>query len=262
MQIWARTLSVFLLLLCSEPPRSNAQQNPCDNALRPAKGTLSTYKLRGDRCEGLYEKDYGTESIGLLSLTIGELPFPLHDGMKLEVTVPGHTGTAQVQAVTQQADIGYQMDAFIESGSRLGWPVDEVLMKESLGSTKLGIYAWTQAPNHAWIQTWTQNPKNPVYLPVRVAVAGVRVKPTSTIQLVVRPSTDVQSIKWRWGMATGSSCQLGSWQDRTGGPVDAAQSASIDLPQIAGVHCLEVQAQRSDSKWTKPIKLLLDIAQP
>src|SRR5208282_3308182 len=98
-----------------------AQTNPCE-PLRPLKGSAQQYKSRGNRCEGLYEADYGTKALALISFTVNALEYPLKAGTTLEVTVPSQSETVRVRAIAKPPNVAYEMDALLSPGSTLVWP--------------------------------------------------------------------------------------------------------------------------------------------
>lgn len=238
----------LLILLVVGAAFADAQVN-CEQ-LRPVVGSPSQYKNRGNRCEGLYEADYGAKSLGLVSLTLGVIAFPLRRGTKLELTVPGQSRSVHVRAVAKPANVAYEMDAVLAAGSTLTWPVDDVLLPEGLNAKQVGVFAWGNENNHQ------------VFLPVRVAVSGAEPSPISSTVLTIRPSFDVQVVKWRLASATNGVCEgPGPWRDAAQEHVDAGQTLNITLPQAAGPRCLDVAAQGSDSQWV-PISLRLDVPRP
>jgi hypothetical protein len=65
----------FIMLLCvaylwqAASGRPLAAESPCDPELRPPLDDLYSYRLRGDRCEGIYIKDVAGKNLDLVSLT-------------------------------------------------------------------------------------------------------------------------------------------------------------------------------------------------
>src|SRR5258708_1790738 len=137
----------MLMLLVMGVAFADAQINSCE-PLRPVAGSRSQYKKRGNRCEGLYEADYGAKSLALVSLSFGAIVFPLRAGTKLELTVPGQSRTVHVRAVCKPANVAYEMDAVLAAGSTLTWPVDDVLLPEGLNAKQVGVFAWMDENNH------------------------------------------------------------------------------------------------------------------
>lgn len=225
---------------------SYAQDHPCE-PLKPVTGSALQYKIRGTRCEGLYEADYGSRSLALVSFTFGPLVFPLQDGTKLEVTSPAQDAAVHVRAVPKPPNIPYEMDATLPAGSSLEWPVNDVLLPEGLNAKQLGVFGWKGDIAHQ------------VFVPLRVTVAGKASSGNSGLVLAIRASFDVQALKWRLASLTNQVCQIpGAWRDATEGPVDAGLPVNILLPNRVGQHCLDLAAQGSDSQWV-PLSLRLDI---
>lgn len=225
-----------------------AQTNPCE-PLRPLKGSAQQYKNRGNRCEGLYEADYGTKALSLVSFTIGALEYPLQTGTTLELTVPGQREVVRVRAVAKPPNIAYEMDALISPGSTLFWPVNDVLLQENLGAKEIGVYAWKEKSNRQ------------VFAPVRIVPSGSAHSDGRTV-LSLRPSFDVQIMKWRWAEPNGELCKAaGKWADFAQVPVDAGQVLSISLPTEVNLGCIDVAARGSGADWVT-ISLRVEMPRP
>jgi hypothetical protein len=226
-----------------------AQTNPCE-PLRPLKGSAQQYKNRGNRCEGLYQADYGTKALSLISFTIGALEYPLQTGTTLELTVPSQSETVRVRAIAKPPNVAYEMDALLSSGSTLVWPVSDVLLPENLGAKQIGVFAWKEKSNRQ------------VFAPVRIIPRGSAHSDGGTVLLSLRPSFDVQVMKWRWAEPNGELCKAaGKWADVAQVPVDAGQVVSISLPPAKNLGCIDVAARGSGADWVT-ISLRVEMPRP
>jgi hypothetical protein len=122
-----------------------------------------------------------------------------------------------------------------------------VLLPEQLDASQIGIFAWETRDGQ---QT---------FLPVRVSILGHSSTNSDDVSITIRPSFDVQIMRWRWAPLNGPNCAAaGTWQDAVTYPVDAGQSVRIQLPKDTGIKCLSVTAQGSDSTWkTQPLRIAL-----
>ena len=201
---------------------AHGQSQPCE-PLKPLSGSTLQYKMRDNRCEGLYEADYGAKALALISFTLGEVTYPLKSGIKLAVTAPGQKGTVHVRAVPKPSNIAYEMDALVDAPSTLIWPVDDVLLPENLNAKQIGIYAWKE------------NGPTKVFVPVRVGMSGSATPQNNNVVLSIRPSFDTQVLKWRWARLANGECDVpGKWNDLGQAPVDAGQTVNINLTQVTG----------------------------
>ena len=128
----------------------------CD-PLPPPESGRPAYQARGNRCEGFYLEGYGAQSIELVSLTLGPIVFPLQTGLTLSVSAPGSSGSLHIRAVPKPPRMAYRMDAVLDPGAVLTWPVNDVLLPENISANRIGVFAWKESG-----QTKT-------YVPVRVS---------------------------------------------------------------------------------------------
>jgi hypothetical protein len=205
--------------------------------LEPLPGSSSQYKDRGNRCEGLYVANFGAKSLALVSFTLGVIKYPLQQGATLRVAPANSNDTVHVRAVAKPPNVAYEMDAILQPGSWLDWPVNDVLLPEGLNDKKIGVYGWKQDRGHQ------------VFVPIRVLVSGSPPASSSSPLLTLRPSFDVQVLKWRSAVGGDTCGTPGSWRDGLTAPVDAGQTLDIPLEQLRGPVCLDIAAQGSDSEW-------------
>ena len=223
-----------------------AQITPCIHL--PTDHSSFEYKERGNRCEGLYVANVGAKSLELVSLTQGPLAYELKPGVVLRVSVPFATGRVHVRAVSKIPRTYYQMDALLQEGFSLDWPVNDVLLPEKLDSDRIGVFAWVGEDD------------NKTILPVHVTVVGAQpFKPKKTY-LSVRPTFDVEKIEWRFAPMNAGHCLVfGSWKHALRDQALGGQPVDIALDGLAGHVCLEVAAEaESSNDWTTlPLRLEL-----
>jgi len=224
---------------------SRAQDAKC-KGLPPLQDSQSGYQKRGDRCEGLYVANVGAHSLTAMSFSLGKIRFELNPSVRLQVSAPGQTQPVNIRAVAIPPKTYYRMDALLPAGASMVWPVRDVLLRENLSDSRIGIFAW-KGPESA-----------KTLIPVRVVPQGAEMKPAAP-SLTIEASFDAQKVKWRWAPARDDGClAFGPWQNAIQHPVTASWPIAIDLAQLpAGVHCLETAAQ-SGTTW-ETLKLRLEI---
>lgn len=124
-----------------------AQDSVCEpDLLTRAEGPLG-YRLRGDRCEGLYARPVAGTSLYVISLTEYFEDFdplaaePLH----VAWSAPD-TGQLRLRAEGTERLLYYRMDAVSPPGSsQFEWPTG-VLGAQRITRDSLGIVAWTNLP--------------------------------------------------------------------------------------------------------------------
>ena len=212
---------------------ASAQIPRCD-PLPPPESGQPVYKARGNRCEGFYLAAYGAQSIELVSFTLGPIAFPLQSGVSLGVSTPGSSGIVHVRAVPKPPRMSYRMDATLAPGSVLDWPVNDVLLPESISASRIGVFGWKDDENGR------------IYIPVQVGVFrnGAAAATGGSVVLTIRLSLDAELVKWRSAALVRGSCSVFSeWKDATNHGSDAGQPVDIALAGMEGTNCIEVAAK-------------------
>jgi len=226
---------------------AHAQELQC-KGLPPLQGSQVGYQKRGDRCEGLYVANVGAHSLAATSFSLGKIHYELSSSARLEVSAPGQTQPVNVRAVAIPPKTYYRMDAVLHAGESMVWPVRDVLLRESLTDTRIGIFAW-KGPED-----------NKTLVPVRVVSQGTAVTAARPF-LTVQATFDAQQVKWRSAPAPKGVCLLfGSWQNAIQSPVTASWPVAINLSELpAGPHCIEAAAQSGGSTSWETLKLRVEI---
>ena len=199
------------------------------------------YRLRGNRCEGMYVSKVSAPSLDLISLTLGKIEF--RRGATLVVSVPGYGRPVHVQGIATPANTFYRMDADSDqTGVVTGWAVDDVLGPQQIDATRLAVLAWVAEDRSAEFRR---------FVPARITSAAPATD--NTIWLKVRVSVAVASLRWRWSPASESAgnwvCERRDWQtkDKRNSGLSAYEAAEIQLPDLHGKVCLDVAALPDDS---------------
>lgn len=234
-------LVVFVLSCYSQLPNCAS--------LEPIPASPMQYKDRGNRCEGFYVADVGAPSIDVVALTFGSLKYDLNKDAKLFLFTPPGVGHVHVRAMALPLRTYYRMDAELDPGKVLEWPIGDVLRPSNLTSDRIGIMAWRSIGDEK------------VLIPL-FSSSSVSSSATSSlpVNLIIRPSFDVEAIKWRAGPFVNGSCaQLGVWKDAPRTEALAGQPVGIKLAGLAGQICVEIAARAKNREdWaTLPLKLQL-----
>ena len=219
------------------------QGTKCD-ALHPSPDSSYQYKDRGNRCEGFYVADVGANDLELVSFELGIIPAQLKTGEVLKVSVPGQSQAVHVRAVAIPTRTYYRMDALLQPGATLTWPVDDVLLPEHLNPQRLGVFAWKG------------DAANKIFVPVRLESSAAAASQAAVAFLTVRPSFDVVKIKWRSAPIVEQRCgaATGAWRDPSNlsnSQVLAGQPVKLSLAGLKGEYCISVRAEaESSNDWS------------
>lgn len=140
----APVLAAALLATISASGAATAQE-PCDPYLKSRPTDPVGYRLRGDRCEGIYVAEVGGASLEVASLTLGS---PARDPVVADSLLlrwePPQPARVWVQAKGLKPRLYYRMDASRPpDASSYRWPTD-LLRRLGLALSEFGIVAWTK----------------------------------------------------------------------------------------------------------------------
>ncbi|MEK6374773.1 MAG: hypothetical protein AABO58_19005 [Acidobacteriota bacterium] len=225
----------------------DAQEVKCE-PLMALEGSKTGYQKRSNRCEGLYVSNVSGRSLAAISFTLGSVRYELRASTHLQVSAPGQQSAVNVRAVAIPPKTYYRMDALLSPGSTMSWPVSDVLLPESLGDSRIGVFGWKGSE------------ESKTLIPLRVVANGVPTKSASPL-LTVQANFDAQQLKWRWAPAHEKQCgTFGAWQDAISQPVTASWPVRIDLSALpTGRHCVETAAQSGNSTAWAILKLRVEI---
>jgi hypothetical protein len=118
-------LALLIAAAWSFPAALGGAEGPCDPYLRPQSDDPNGYRLRGDRCEGVYIKE--VSAAGVLTVVSFTESFALYDlssgkDLLLEWPAVGE-GPVHLRAYSLRRRLYYRMDTIRPSGSRsYEWP--------------------------------------------------------------------------------------------------------------------------------------------
>ena len=157
-------LLFVLLLLANSSEPTFAQGNHCDPGLHQT-GDSYGYRLRGDRCEGVYIREVGGTMLQVVSLTESVEDFnpAANKNLLVQWMAPGITNI-RLRAYGLRHRLYYRMDSFRPAGSTSYEWSPSLLAALGLKKHELGLVAWVPQP--------IDNKTRDVYLPVRLTQQG------------------------------------------------------------------------------------------
>ncbi len=187
--MWLKSCSILLpillkVLLCfasfAEP--TFAQETHCDPGLRQT-GDSYGYRLRGDRCEGIYISEVGGTILQVVSLTesVEDFDPATNKDLLLQWTAPGNAGP-RLRAYGLRHRLYYRMDSLRPAGSTsYAWPPN-LLASFNLKKHELGLVAWVSQP--------VGNINRDVYLPISLTQQASTHR-SKAYQLVLLPGVEL-----------------------------------------------------------------------
>jgi len=228
---------VGLLLLIANLSRPTSAQGHCDPNLQQTGSDPNGYRLRGDRCEGIYIREVGgTTVVASLTEYVEDFNPEASRSLRVEWTAPGN-GNVRLRAYSLRHRLYYQMDSLRPAGnSSYDWPTD-LLAGLKLMKPDLGIVAFTSYQ--------VGNNRRDVYLPVRIKQQQATAK-SSVYQLVLLPDTELDNVFVSLVpvMTDGSlGASIKSWALGPGF-YPAGRGIKIAIPQVggAGIYFLKIGA--------------------
>ena len=143
-------------------------QPTCDPALVGESKNPLSYRMRGDRCEGIYAQEVSAISLDVRSLVgpLGSFDPARNAELALEwAAPPGATTPVRLRAFSLKERQYFRMDTAVPAsrGSYL-WPT-EVVARVGLKKEEIGLVAWASLPGPG-------GSAREVYLPVRAGRAA------------------------------------------------------------------------------------------
>jgi hypothetical protein len=165
---------------------ASAQQSPCDPNLAQLGQNPQGYRLRGDRCEGIYVQPVsGSTTLLVASFTefFEEFDPSSSDPLSVEWSSPAQT-PIHLRAYALHEKLYYQMDAMLVPG-KTGylWPTG-VLNALHLSRQDIGVVGYTEYRVGGENRT--------MYVPLRIRQKNQR--PTHGYQLVLLPGSELKEV--------------------------------------------------------------------
>lgn len=231
-------LSALFVILPHGPSALAAQT--CVSSVQPAQGDLG-YRVRGERCEGLYVAEISTSALELVSLTDGPLEYSLEvDTLMVYAATETTPGPVHLRALGRRPRTYYRMDAAPDA-LPFPWSSD-VLKLAGMTPDRTGMYGFTLAAGDT------------TFVPVRVGEFA----PSDSLELVLRTAVDTEGVVYKCRPAGGPTNQcandFGEWTTLPleGGMVPAGAPMTLRVPKSLGAMHLDIAIQPRDSTAYRP----------
>lgn len=165
----------------------SAQPRHCDPDLPVSTSNPLAYRLRGERCEGVYVQEVSATPLAVVSL--GQFTVPDPPGRSLHLTWTPPAGkkagaSVRLRAASVRPRTYYRMDSEQPDGTTaFDWPTD-VVSALGLSWTDLGIVATTQETVGGRLRD--------VYLPVRIGTPPAGRE--TTYELALMPGGELSEV--------------------------------------------------------------------
>jgi hypothetical protein len=124
--VWARRMLLVATASALGAAEARGQAQPCDSRLIRATADPYSYRLRGDRCEGIYVQEVAGAPLAVVSWTesFSTYGFAPRQPLLLEWAFAGG-GNVRLRAQSLRRRLYYQMDALRPPASKsYQWPLD------------------------------------------------------------------------------------------------------------------------------------------
>jgi len=219
--------------------RPTAQDGPCDPELEQVNDRPDGYRLRGDRCEGIYVRKVALDQLSVVSLTESFEDFD-NKGQPLiiEWASPGNA-EVRIRARALRHRLFYQMDTARPSDRPYSWPTD-LLSTKNLRRDELGIVARPPCAIGGAMRE--------VYLPLRVRQRATNAG-SQGYRLVILPGVELSEVYISLGLV-GRDGRVAAYARNAVPlkfgyyPAETAIAAMVPRPIKAGIYKLEINAIR------------------
>lgn len=238
----ARALSWCWLMVLLAPTAFAEVIARCDPGLVGRESGPRAYKLRDNRCEGIYAQPVNADLLMLRSLTLDRIAFDAstHDVVELTWTDPvahadGSAGRVALRAVSLTPDLRYRMDTEVAGETVFTWPLDMV------GDLNV-------LPKDVGLLAWMDDAGTRIYLPVRMSAAAAAAPQTLTAILIANRRVETLFVELLPGARVGVDPSVAPiWSETTEAfALFAQQPFDINVPVgglSAGVYRLVVAAR-------------------
>jgi len=170
------------------PAAEKTAQNHCDPNLDDLPDSPHGYRLRGDRCEGLYHQPVSSLVLSLASFTNGTPAYDLNGLGSLTLEWPRTVefdNEVHLRVRTLTKNRYYRMDTNLPSPeTTYEWPA-EVLKAQRIGADEISLLGW--------FETTIENVDQRIYLPVSLKDSSTPESPSDYL-LVVHPGVRLHKV--------------------------------------------------------------------
>ena len=239
--LWSALLGAVGLQSVGLQSMAPAAESPCDVSLPQVESNPYGYRLRGDRCEGVYAREVGA-SLTLASLTESFQDYDAGSGRPLVVEWSKAPGDAAVhlRAVALRRRLYYRMDTVRPAATTSYEWSPGLLASLGIPRVDLGVLGFARAR--------VGETERSVYVPLRIAQQSKPARARS-YSLVVVPGVELAEV-FVSVAAVGADGRPGSFL-RDGQPLGYGSypaERAVEIPisglPAPGIYYLEVGAKR------------------
>ncbi len=237
-------LPALVLTFIGLHPVPGMAQTPCLDLTAVDNSTIA-YKDRGNRCEGFYESQVSVAgSLNLVGLLLGKRNFDFKKDSVLHISSPRvRNQEVHVQAVGIPMKTYYRLDAWLQPGESLEWPLD-IIRKKHLPLEHIGLFGQLVA-------------EPDVYVPLALRNDGTGTSPAA-LTLTLRAMVNVGAVQWRQGPLHRQQCgdmSNSKWKSISpawGDYFYSGEAIEVKLPQQDKDFCIEFATQQKGfGTWLK-----------
>jgi hypothetical protein len=188
----------------------------CDQSIEAVDLSERAYKDRGNRCEGFYRSEVGANRMDLLGVLKGMLVYELDTAEVIELSVASSISrTVSIRAQAVPLKMYYRMDARLNPGDLLKWPVREVLLPDSISYEHISVFG-----------SYSEG-SNDIYVPVISRARSNTIANDNILRFVFRPTVNIENIKFNYFIY--SSGETIGWLQNLRGSCLAGRPLMIEL---------------------------------
>lgn len=231
----------LLLSLASSSKPVFAQGEHCDPGLKQVTSDSYGYRVRGDRCEGIYIREVRFSTLEVVSLTESVENFDpaTNQNLLVQWVAPPKTNV-RVRAYSLRHKLYYRMDSLRPAGSASYEWSPNLLAALNLRKRELGLVAFVSQPVDAKVRD--------VYLPVRLT-QNAAVNRSNRYDLVLMPGVELAEVFVSLASLNPDG-RIGAYLKRNEalgwGYYPAERGITIAIPKLnaSGIYYLEIGATK------------------
>ena len=237
-------LSLFALGIQSldSPAQSVVSDSDCAT-LKPEQSALGYRRVR-NRCEGFYLPSLSARLQVVSFIPGSRIEFSWAEDTQLIVTpVKATSEPLHVRAVSLQRNVFYRMDAVLEPGAALSWPIRPFVFPREIRPDQLGVYGWAG------------DEYDKTFLPVRVREENSNDQLPGSLRLKIRTVLDLTHFRWALVEPANDVCHAQPGVDAFRyyeGDMNAGAIIDLEIPGVianTGDSCLEIQYRPNNQRW-------------
>lgn len=191
-------------------------QTNCDHNLETIENDETSYRARGNRCEGFYKSEVASNSIDLVGVLRGQLVYELNEAETIEISTSQYISQPlHLRAQAIPLKTYYRMDAQLNVGETFNWPVKDVLFPREITYKQISIYGQYQEGT------------TDIYVPLRARSQLSTIRNDNILRVVFRPTINVDNIMYNYYVY--STNESTEWINKLRSSCIAGKSFSIDL---------------------------------